>query len=73
MSNLHARAIAPEPTESRRMQEQPLQAARESSEKAAAEAEVYGNTFGLPFAVWWTIVLTILITIGWMLEVQLRR
>ena len=73
MSNLHARTIAPEPSEPRRMQESPLQTARKPQVAAATRDDVYGRTFGVPFAVWWTICLTVLVVIGVFLDAQLGR
>lgn len=71
MSNLHARTIAPGAVESGSVQEKPLQPARAAD--AAATADAYGNTFGLPFAVWWTIVLTVLVALGLFAETQIAR
>lgn len=61
MSNLQGQALDNGVEVDRHMQVTPVQPARP---RPMSWREVCGNTFGMPFAVWWTIAITILVFVG---------
>lgn len=61
MSNLQGRTLDESVEVDRHMHAAPVQPARP---RELSAREVYGNTFGMPFAVWWTIAMTILVFVG---------